>query len=85
MPLSGEASLIGSTPSPLPLKADPSACLRPSGPFESDLHLGLYSSLTSANNLNPNLLTLLLYLILTLITSSSIVAVFTAKDGHVLG
>ena len=77
MPLSGEASLIGSTPSPLPLKADPSACLRPSGPFESDLHFGLYSSLTSANNLNPNLLTL--------ITSSSIVAVFTAKDGHVLG
>ena len=38
---------------------------------ESDLHLGLYSSLTSANNLN--LLTLLLYSILTLLllTSSS--------------
>ena len=32
---------------------------------ESDLHLGLYSSLTSANNLN--LLTLLLYSILTLL------------------
>ena len=38
---------------------------------ESDLHLGLYSSLTSANNLN--LLTLLLCSILTLLllTSSS--------------
>ena len=52
---------------------------------ESGLHLGLYSSLTSANNLNLNLLTLLLYSILTLLTSSSIVAVFTAKAGHVLG
>ena len=33
---------------------------------ESYLHLGLYSSLTSANILNLNLLTLLLYSILTL-------------------
>ena len=39
---------------------------------ESDLHLGLYSSLTSANNLNLNLLTFFLYSILTLLTGTSI-------------
>ena len=39
---------------------------------ESDFHLGLYSSLTSANNLNLNLLTLFLYSILTLLTGASI-------------
>ena len=39
---------------------------------ESDLHLGLHSSLTSANNLNLNLLTLLLYAILTLKLRSQI-------------
>ena len=47
---------------------------------ESDLHLGLYSSLTSANNLNlPTLLTLFYFstlLFFSLLTSSSIVAVF---------
>ena len=45
---------------------------------ESDLHLGLYSSLTSVNNLN---LPTLFYF--SLLTSSNIVAVFIAKVGHV--
>ena len=46
---------------------------------ESDLHLGLHSSLTSANNLNlPTLL-----ILSTSPTSSSIVAVLIAKAGHV--
>ena len=45
---------------------------------ESDLHLGLYSSLSTANNLN---LPTLSYF--SLPTSSSIVAVFIAKAGHV--
>ena len=48
---------------------------------KADLHLGLYCSLTSAYNLN--LLTLLLYSILIILTSLSIVAVFIAKAGHV--
>ena len=42
---------------------------------ESDFHLGLYSSLTSANNLN-----LVNYFLLPI---SSIVTVFIAKAGHV--
>ena len=51
---------------------------------ESDLHLGLYSSLTSANNLNiPTLLTNFVRFYSSLLTSSSIVAVFIAKPGHV--
>ena len=51
---------------------------------ESDLHLGLYSSLTSANNLNlPTLLTLFYFSTLLSTFSSSIVAVFIAKAGHV--
>ena len=54
---------------------------------ESDLHLGLYSPLTSANNLNlPTLLTLFYFstpLYFSLLTSSSIVAVFIAEAGHV--
>ena len=49
---------------------------------ESDLHLGLYSSLTSANNLNlPTLLTLF-YSTYFYCPRSSIVADFTAKAGH---
>ena len=48
---------------------------------ESDLlHLGLYSSLTSANSPNFYLLTLLTFLTNYL---KSIVAVFIAKAGHV--
>ena len=51
----------------------------------SDLHLGLYSSFTSANNLNlPILLTLFYFsTLLSLLASLSIVAVFIAKAGHV--
>ena len=46
---------------------------------ESDLlHLGLYSSLTSANSPDFYLLTLLTFL-----TTSRVVAVFIAKAGHV--
>ena len=42
----------------------------------SDLHLGLYSSLTSANNINlPTLLTLFYFSYSSLLTSSSKVAV----------
>ena len=44
---------------------------------ESDLHLGIYSSLTSASNLN------LLTLLTLSLTSSSIVVVFIAKAAHV--
>ena len=50
---------------------------------ESDVHLGLYSCLTSANNIDlPTLLTLF-YFSISLLTSSSIVAVFLAKAGDV--
>ena len=44
---------------------------------ESDLHLGIYSSLNSASNLN------LLTLLTLSLTSSSIVVVFIAKAAHV--
>ena len=47
---------------------------------EADLHLGLHSSLTFANSLNP--LTLLLRPILTLKLRSQI-ALFIAKAGYV--
>ena len=52
---------------------------------ESDLHLGLYSSLTSANSLNlPTLLTLFYFsTLLYLLVQLSIVAVFIAKARHV--
>ena len=46
---------------------------------ESDIHVDLYSSLTSANSLNANPLTVLLSSLL----NSQIVAVFIAKVGHV--
>ena len=44
---------------------------------ESDLHLGIYSSLTSVSNLN------LLTLLTLSLTSSSIVVIFIAKAAHV--
>ena len=52
---------------------------------ESDLHLGLYSFLTSANNLNLNLLTFLVYLLGggCKFKCIFVVAVFIAKAGHV--
>ena len=51
---------------------------------ESYLRLGLYSSLTSVNNLNLfSYFFSLLNLDSSLLTISSIVAVFIAKAGHV--
>lgn len=44
---------------------------------ESDIHLGIYSSLNSTSNLN------LLTLLTLSLTSSSIVVVFIAKAAHV--